>query len=144
MRVRIVLLLMMISFFHNPASAEAGVGEKVVGKTIKGVVKLYVAMTNIEKVKKKIIAKVEKADEREFRIKYAKLYELAKDLPPEIKTTYKITPDMTRAQLIKNVRSVDKKAIYKIISSIPDKAIAGLFKQYLKGMGKEPKEVSSA
>jgi len=137
MKVKVILLLTMIFFFQGPASAEAGVGEKVLGTTIKSAVKLYVAMRNLEKVKKKIIAEVEKADEKEFRIKYAKLYELAKGLPPDIKATYKITPDMTKAQLIKNVRSVDKKTIYKIINRIPDKTIAGLFKQYLREAGKK-------
>ena len=137
MRSKIILILMMLFFFQGPASAEAGIGEKLLGTTVKAAVKMYVAMRNLEKIKEKIIAKVGKADEEEFRIKYAQLYELAKDLPPDIKATYKITPDMTKAQLIKNIRSVDKKTIYKIINRIPDKTIAGLFKQYLKEAGKK-------
>ena len=136
MKIKIFLLLVMIFFFQDPVSVEADIGEKVVGTTIKGAVKIYVAMTNLEKVKKKIINEIEKANEKEFRIKYAKLYELAKDLPPDIKATYKVTPVMTKEQFIKNVKSVDKKTIYRIINRIPDKTITALFKQYLKGMGK--------
>jgi len=72
---------MMVFFFQCPGLAEAGVGEKLLGTTVKAAVKLYVAVRNLERVKEAVISKVEKANEEEFRIKYARLYELAKDLP---------------------------------------------------------------
>ncbi len=140
MRLRVVLLLAVIFFLKNPAPAEAGVGEKLAGVAIKSTVKIYVAITNIEKTKKKIIDKIQKTDEEEFRTRYAKLYELVKDLPSDIKATYKITSDMTMEQMVENVRSVDKKAVYKIINSMPDRSVTELFKQYLKEIGKKSKK----
>lgn len=135
-----VLLLAVIFFLKNPASAEAGVGEKLAGMTIKSTVKIYTAVTNIEKTKKKIIDKLQKTDEEEFREQYAKLYELVKDLPSDIKAAYRITPDMTMEQMVENVRSVDKKAVYKIINSMSDRTVTELFKQYLKETGKKSKK----
>ena len=78
--------------------------------------------------------------DEKFKIRYAEFYELLKDLPSDIKAAYKVTPHMTRKQMIKNIESVDKKKIYKIISNISNKTVADLFKEYLKGMGKNPKE----
>jgi len=137
MKVKIVLLLMGIFFFHGTVFAEAAtIGEKMVGKTIKAVVRIAVATTNIEKTKKKLVKKLELMDDEKFRIRYAKSYELLKDMSPDIKTTYKITPRMTKEQMLKNIESVDKKQIYKIISNIPDKTVADLFKEYLREMKK--------
>lgn len=132
-----MLLLTMILFLRCPISAEAGVGEKFVGTTIKGVVKTYVTLINIEAKKQKIIAKLRGMDEDKYRRKYAKLYVLIKDLPPHLKAAYKVTPHMSKEQMIKNMQSVDKKTIYETINSIPNKTVAELFKQYLKEMGQK-------
>lgn len=132
MKAKIILLLAVIFFFQNPIYAEANAGDRIIGATIKSVVKLVVATTNIEKVKKKLINKLEKIEDKEFRIRYTNFYGLIKDLPQDIKDTYRVTPRMTREQMIKNIKSVDKKTVYKIINRIPDKMVAGLFKQYLR------------
>ena len=133
MKIKIVLLLTLIFFFQNPVSAKgATIGEKVVGKTIKTAVRVVVATTNIKKAKKRLVNKLQLMKDEEFRIRYAKFYELIKDLPPDIKITYKITPHMTRQQMIENIESVDKKKIYKILHRISDKTIADLFKEYLR------------
>lgn len=132
-----MLLLTAILSFQGPVSAEAGIGEKVIGSTIKGVVKAYVAIINIEAKKKNIIDKLQKMDEKKYRKKYTRLYVLIKDLPPHLKATYKVTPHMSKGQMIKNVQSVDKKTVYKTINSIPDETLTGLFKQYLKEVGQK-------
>jgi hypothetical protein len=135
MRIKIALLLIGILFFQNPASLEAStIKEKVVGKTIKTVVRIVLLTTNIKKVKKKLINKLEAIEDEEFRIRYTRFYELVKDLPPDIKDTYNVGPYMTKELMIKNIESVDKKKIYKIIRSISDETIAELFKEYLREM----------
>ena len=124
-----------------PLSAEAGVGEKVISTTIKSVVKGVVALTNLEKVKKKIVYKLDRMDKEEFRVRYTKFYKLIKDLPRDIKTKYKVTPHMSKYQMTKNIKSATKKEIYRIINRIPDKTVAELFKEYLKEIGhKSPKK----
>lgn len=114
-----------------PVSAEsATIKQKVVGKTIKIVVRISIATTNIKKIKKRFVNKLRLMGDEEFRMQYAKFYELIKDMPQDIKTIYKVTPAMTREEMIENIESVDKKKIYKILSSIPDKTVAELFKEY--------------
>jgi len=135
MKIKTALLLTVILLFQNPASGEAAtLGEKVIGKTIKTVVRLVVATTNIEKVKKKIVNKLNAIDDEEFKARYAGFYELIKDLPPDIKAAYKVTPHMTRQEMIENIESVDKKEVYRIISRIPDKTVTDLFREYRRGM----------
>jgi hypothetical protein len=131
MKIKIVLLLAVILFFQSPVYAEAAtVKQKVVGKTIKIVARIAVATTNIEKTKKRLVNKLRLMGDKQFRTQYAKFYELIKDMPQDIKIIYKVTPAMTREQMIENIESVDKKKIYKIINSIPDKTVAELFKEY--------------
>ena len=132
MKIKIALLLPIVFLFQNPVSLEAAtIGQTVVGKTIKTVVRLAVATRNIEKVKKRLVDKLNLIDEEDFSRRYTKFYELIKELPPDIKATYKVTPHMSREQMIKNVKSVDKKKIYGIISRIPDKTVTELFKEYI-------------
>ena len=123
-----------------PLSAEAGVGEKVIGTTIKTVVKTVVAATNLEKLKKKIVYKLDRMDEKEFRARYAKFYKLIKDLPQDIKAKYKVTPRMSKLQMTKNISSATKKEIYRIVNRTSDKTVTALFKEYLKEMGGKPKK----
>ena len=133
MRIKIILLLPIIFLFQNPASLQgATIGEKVTGKTIKAVVRLAVATTNVEKVKKRLIYKLGLISDEEFRKRYARFYQVIKDLPRDLKATYNVTPYMTRGQMIKNVKSMDKKKIYKIIGRLSDKTVTELFKEYLR------------
>ncbi|MFC1624524.1 hypothetical protein ACFL28_04355 [Candidatus Omnitrophota bacterium] len=138
MRNKIILLLAIAFFFQNPSPAEAGVGSKVIGTTVKSVVKIVVATTNVEKVKKGLINKLNMMEDGEFRERYTKFYPIVKDLPPHLKTTYNVSPHMTRAQMIENIKSVDKKKIYKIINGIPDKTVTELFKTYLRETKRKP------
>ena len=140
MKIFAAISMVLFTLCFMPPSAEAGVGEKLAGVTIKSTVKIYTAITNIEKTKKKIIDKIQKTDKKEFRERYARLYELVKDLPPDIKAAYKVTPYMTKGQMVENVRSVDKKAVYKIINSMSDRTVTELFKQYLKEARKKSKK----
>ncbi|MDP2980706.1 MAG: hypothetical protein Q8N67_01385 [Candidatus Omnitrophota bacterium] len=131
MKIKIVLLLAVILFFQSPVYAEAAtIKQKVVGKTIKIVARIAVATTNIEKTKKRLVNKLRLMEDKQFRAQYAEFYELVKDIPRDIKIAYNVTPAMTREQMIENIESLDKKNIYKIISSIPDKTVAELFKEY--------------
>lgn len=135
MKMKIVLLLAVVLFFQSPSpvyAETATIQQKVVGKTIKIVAKFVVATTNLKKAKKKIVNKLRLMEEEQFRTEYAELYEMIKDLPRDIKVTYNVTPAMTREQMIENIGPLNKKEIYKIISSIPDKMVAGLLKKYRK------------
>jgi len=126
--------LTLSSFLWQPVPAEATIGQTVVGKTIKTVVRGVIFTTNLVKAKKKLIGKLENMSDEKFRAKYTKLYKLVKDLPADIKDTYNITSEMTKEQMIKNIGSVDKKEVYRIIRFTPDKTVSDLFHEYLREM----------
>ena len=131
-KAKIIPLLIIIFLFQKQASAEATVGEKLIGVTVKGIAKLVVTTTDIDKVKKRFTDKLRGMDNEKFRVKYARLYEVIKDLPGDLKTVYRITPDMTKEQMIKNIESVNsKKEMYRTINRIPDRTIKELLKLYL-------------
>ena len=135
MKIKIVLLLSLVLFLQTPVFAEsATIKQKVIGKTIKTMVRFVVATTNIEKVKKRLVNKLGLMRDEQFRAQYAKFYELIKDVPQDIKTNYKVTPRMTKDEMIENIESMDKKKAYKIINSISDKTAAELFKRYRREM----------
>lgn len=131
-RLKIISLFIIIFLFQKPVSTEATVGEKLIGTTVKGVAKIVVLTADLDKTKKRFSDKLNRMDKEKFEAKYARLYAIIKDLPQDLKTRYKITPDMTKEQMIKNIESVDtKKELYRTINRIPDKTITELLKLYL-------------
>ena len=70
-------------------------------------------------------------DDDKFKRRYSQVYKALEDLPPFLRGKYGITKDMAKEQAISNIKAADKKKIYEIIDSIPDKVISDQFKQYL-------------
>lgn len=134
MRIKIILLLILSLCFQSSifAKEKASVPDRIIGSTFKTLAKAFVATTDINKLKKNYIDKLNKMDNEKFKKRYAKVYETLKDLPPHLKAKYGISENMTKEQAIKNIESFDnKKKMYKIIDSIPDTFIVYHFKQYL-------------
>lgn len=105
--------------------------DKIIAVTFKSLAKAYTATANIDKLKEDSIDKIKKINDDKFKRRYSQVYEALKDLPPFLMVKYGITKDMTKEQAIRNIKSVDRKKIYEIIDSLPDKAILDQFKQYL-------------
>lgn len=129
-----LLLALVLLWQYSVYAESATILEIVTSKTIKTTVRIAVATTNIEAVKKKLINKIRQMDNEKFKIKYAQLYKIVKDLPPGIKVAYNVTPNMTKEQMIDNIKSLDKKEVYRLISRLPDKTVSDLFKLYLREM----------
>ncbi len=127
------LLLILSLCFQGYIHAEERVSmeDRLIGSTFKTLAKAFVAVADINKLNKNNIDKLSKIDKYKFQSRYAKVYAVIKDLPYHLKTKYGITEHMTKEQVIKDIESLDKKRIYEIIDSIPDKIIANQFKQYL-------------
>lgn len=111
--------------------------DKVIGSTFKTLAKTFVVMSDIDKIKKSNLARLNKMKPDKFKKQYAKAYVALRDLPDDIKATYKITEDMSKEQAIINSESLDKQKIYEIIDAIPDAVISGEFKKYLSSRGEE-------
>lgn len=133
MAKKVVLLLILNLVFYNLVFAEEKVNleDKIIGSAFKTLAKAFVAIADINKLKENNLYKLNKMDEQVFRKRYAEVYKVIKDLPDKLKISFAITAEMTKAEVVKKVRIVDKKKAYEIIDSIPDAIIARQFKQYL-------------
>ncbi len=129
----ITFLLGLSLFIPNIAFAEnqPALQDRIISSTFKSLAKAFVAVADIDKIKRDGIAKVNKMSDEKFRKKYSKVYGVIKDLPAGLKASYGITPEMTRDQAIKNMHSLDKQKIYAVIDLIPDSFIADQFRRYL-------------
>lgn len=131
---RITLLLILAFCFQGLifAQEKANVEDRIVGLSFKSLAKAFVAISDIDKVKKNNIDKLKKINEDKFKQRYVKVYRIIKDLPVELKVKYGITEAMTKERVIKDVESLDKNKTYEIIDAIPDAIIAEQFKEYLR------------
>ncbi len=116
--------------------------EFLIGQAVKIFAKSYIAMVDIEKVKKTNIARLEKMDDQEFRNKYTAIYGDMKGLPQDVKSAYGIDEKMDRTTAIKKIRGAGKKDLYTIIDGIPDTFIAKHFDSYLAERGPDQKKTS--
>lgn len=116
-----------ITFAQECKKNDEAFMDKVIGSTFRGLARTFVAMTDINKLRDNSITKVEKMSDGKFNKKYAKAYDILKDLPEDIKLQYAITEQMTRQQAIANMKNLNKKEMYKLINAIPNNLIANAF-----------------
>jgi hypothetical protein len=130
---RIVLLLALSLGFQSYVFAleKVSLQDKAIGSTFKTLAKGFVVVLDIDKFKKDNISIINKLKPDKYKIKYAKAYEVIKELPDNLKIKYGIIEDMPREQLIKDIESLDKNKIYGLINSMPNTMIANEFKKYL-------------
>lgn len=112
----------------------------MIGSTFKALAKAFVAVVDIDKLKKSNIDKLNKMDRDKFEKRYAKVYKATGGLPYKLKAKYGISENMAKEVAIKDIASLDKKTIYEIIDLIPERIIADQFRQYLSQEKKEMKE----
>lgn len=114
---------------ENTAISKPSVSDKIIGATFKMLAKSFVRVMDIEKLKKNNIAKIEKMNEGKFEKRRSKIYSFTKNLPENIRKSYAITPDVSRQEVITQIKLMDKRAFYEIIDKVPDQVIAGYFRQ---------------
>ena len=131
--LRIILLFCAGLCVQQPAFPEQKVNldDKLISATFKSLAKTFVAVTDIDKLKKNNIKKLNKMSDVKFKKQQAKAYPVLKELPLALKDEYGVQEEMSKAQVIKNIESLDKKKMYAIIDSVPDAVISRLFKQEL-------------
>lgn len=130
---KITLLLMLGTCLHGfiYAQEDISMADKIIAITFKSLAKAYTATVDIDRLKEDGIDKIKKMNDEKFQRRYSQVYAALKDVPLFLKVKYGITKDMTKEQAIRSIKSADKKKIYEIIDSIPDKTICGQFKEYL-------------
>lgn len=113
------------------AAEQVSLQDKAIGSTFKTLAKGFVAVADINKIKKDNISKIKELKPDKYKKRYAKVYEVIKELPSELKIKYGIIKEMPQEQLIKEIEALDKNKIYKLIDAIPNTFIAKEFSIYL-------------
>ena len=123
---RFVGVLAISLCFHGFAVAaeKVAVQDRVVGGTFKTMAKAYIAAADIGPLKENNIKRIESMREDWFKQKYAEVYQVIGELPPEVRAKYRVKDGMTKREAIALIRSLDKKDMYEIIDKVPDPAIA--------------------
>jgi uncharacterized protein with NAD-binding domain and iron-sulfur cluster len=133
MKFSVALLFLNLCFQNSLfAQEKVSVEDRIIGSTLKGLARAFVAIVDMDTLKKNNIDKLNKMSEAKFSKQYAKVYEVIKDLPDKFKNDYGVAAAMSKAQAIKNIKLLNKEKTYKIIDSIPDTIIAKQFKRYLE------------
>jgi len=147
-----VILLILLSVFipvdfaqlaaQSPETQlpqKTGVVDNIIGSTFKTLAKTFTATVDIDKLKKYNIERLKKSDENKFRRQYLKVYNTVKDCPWII-GRYGLTQDLSKAEAIDKINSLDKKKIYQTINAVPNSFIADQFKSYLAKKEEEIKK----
>ena len=128
----ILMLVIGLSFqSYTFAQEKVRIEDMIIGSIFKSLAKAFVTTTDINKLKKDNIDKLNKMDADKFRRRYAKVLEVIKDLPSDFQISYGVSEQMTKEEVIKDIESFDKKKINEAIDSIPDTIIVKQFKKYL-------------
>ncbi len=143
--LRLSLAVNVFSATDKPVQRRETLKEKFIGTFVKTFAKSYVATHNLEKFKEKNIKKILKMDEAKFQRVYSKIYkEMMIDLPQQLKDMWGVEKNMTREKAIARLNSfTNKKQIYKMINSIPNKMIAQHFKKHKDEFNKTMKKEGS-
>ena len=125
---------MILLFLPGKICAEnvADPGDYAIAGTIKTLAKIFVQTMGLEKFKARQIKALSKMKEAKFQKRYTEIYNVLKDLPPELLTHYGITEHMTKQEAIKEIRHIDKSDLVEIIDKIPDQVIVKHVKSYLQ------------
>lgn len=130
-RVVILLLAALILSARAPAAAEPSFEDRAIALLLKDLARGFTAVADIEKIKRDNVRKIRRMDEEKFRKKCIRICDSIKDMPPAIKDEYRLAPDMSKEQVVRDIESLDKKKIYAIIDATPDQMLAQMFKRHL-------------
>jgi len=134
MKKKIILLFMVLFFSCSLAFAEGGknIEYGVIAFTFRNIAKAYISVADMAKLKKDNIQALKSIDERTFRRRYAKVFKMINELPPEYQAKYGINPNMNKEQAIKRINSWDKKKLCLMIDDVPQDMIGKYFEEYVK------------
>lgn len=132
--VSAVMVLTVISGFFSRAPAE-NVSDKpaearLIGFIFKVLAKGVVVASEPDNLKTKVIDKINRMREEDFRSRYQDFYEHF--LNNRVSTDrYGFYDNMTRPEAVKFIRSLNKDKMFVLIDLLPDDFIANEFKRYL-------------
>jgi hypothetical protein len=138
--IKQIILLLILSLCCAPslfAEQKVSAQDQMIGSTFKTLAKTFIATSDINVLKYDSIAKLSVMSEEKFQKRYAEVYPSLKRLPEHVKKEYAVSARMTRAQAIRDIRSLNRNKIYALIDSVPNEVIAAEFRRHLAKQGGE-------
>ena len=114
---------------------------KVIGYMFRALAKGLVATSDINSLKTSNIAKINKMSQENFHARYMDVYEHIYDCR-FFTENYGLHEDMTKAEAIEKIRSLDKDKLYAIVDAVPDTLIASEFNRFMFKNKQEPPDPS--
>lgn len=145
MKLTIILLFFCLIFFlcfTEVLSAQENLSavDRLIASTFKTLAKVYLTTVNFDKLKNEQIGLLEKMDEAKFQKRFRKVSLGLNTLPSEFKQKYGFKDQMTKAEVIQEIRQLDIKTVGQMIEKIPNEFIASQFKQYLSSINEDVRE----
>lgn len=135
------LLFAGLIIFSPPAVSTAQetaqklpVSDRLIASTLKTLARTYAAVIDLEKIKAAQIHHLEGMTPQKFKKHFNKIQSVVSSLPYQFKTQYGFKEEMTKEEVILEIKKLDKKKINQMIEDIPDSFIAFQFKQYLNDL----------
>lgn len=111
---------------------KSSVSDIIISGTFKSLCKGFVAVADIKKLRKKYAAKIEGMSAEKYKKHFGRAYEVLKDMPFNLLKEYKVSENMSKEQVLKDMEIMSKDTMYKLINEIPDRIIAKHFRNYLR------------
>ena len=124
--------LCLVSLAGVTLAAEKGpdAQDRVIAYSFRVLAKGFVAATDLEKLKKGMIARIEKMDDAYFNARYLDIYEHVYEQPAFTKA-YGLHAGLTKSEAIAQISTFDKPKAYSLIDAVPDIVITNEFKRYV-------------
>ena len=127
--ILISVVLIFISISQNKENGAPTFEDQLIASTFKTLAKTFTMAIDLDSMKQKNMVKLTLMDDEKFKKKYRKIYPFIKDLTEDIRKQYGIEENMSKNQAIKNLSTLDKKSVYKLIDSVPTTVIVNIFKK---------------
>lgn len=131
-RVLVFFLLIMILpnwIFAQEKKDKLNIQDQFIVSSLKTLAKTYFVCVNTDKVKAEAVANIEKMSNKKLAYHYSQFYGVIAEIK-DVKKRDGFVSDMNKEDIIKNIKTLDKEKINKLIDDIPDAKILEVFKQY--------------
>ena len=140
MRINLAIAVFIFLCGAPRVHADTSFGDHAAASTFKTLAKGFVQTVGLENLKAKHIKSLSKMDDAKFRKRYAKVYDVLKDLPSDLRARYSLTEGLNKTEAIRQIQRINNEELGHIIDAIPDEAIMKQAKYYLGRMAQQVKD----
>ena len=108
------------------------------GTIFRSLAKAFVAVADIEKLKRDTMHKIEAMDKNAYRRYYADIYEHTSGWG-YLAEHFSVRKDMPKGELLTQIKNLDKNKLFSLVDSIPDEVIVRAYRRYARSYASQEK-----